>query len=378
VVLSRNILSRRFAFLLILLLCTMLPLTSAVSLSMGSSAAAVSSPPDFPDNEETRKLLEQTLSSAEIEREILRITAEQKVLEKKVSLLSKQAAEKEAAIADQQERAGAVIRSYYMGDRDSLLAALLSAKSISRMLALYDYYELIIGQDRDILNQYEEQYKDMKSTITASLRSSKELEELKMALTEQKTRVAALNEEIEGGISASSDPESMSALLNEFTRYWENIGIHEVKTYFKALSSAMNHLPQFIQSKSGMLTRKGMTYTLALKEEDLNTFLVSQNELFKDFAFHFKEGQVTASGTSGGLTLTLTGHYTIENEPVNGLMFHVDNVVFNGLELPDSTRQSLEEEFDLGFYPEKIVSLLHATEVESKKGVLYVKLSISF
>ncbi|MEK4060128.1 MULTISPECIES: coiled-coil domain-containing protein [unclassified Paenibacillus] len=376
--LSRNILSRRFAFLLILLLCTMLPLTSAASLSMGSSAAAVSSPPDFPDNEETRRLLEQTLSSAEIEREILRITAEQKVLEKKVSLLSKQAAEKEAAIADQQERAGAVIRSYYMGDRDSLLAALLSAKSISRMLALYDYYEIIIGQDRDILDQYEEQYKDMKSTITASLRSSKELEELKTALTEQKTRVAALNEEIEGGISASSDPESMSALLNEFTRYWENIGIHEVKTYFKALSSAMNHLPQFVQSKSGMLTRKGMTYTLALKEEDLNTFLISQNELFKDFAFHFNKGQVTASGTSGGLTLTLTGHYTIENEPVNGLMFHVDNVVFNGLELPDSTRQSLEEEFDLGFYPEKIVSLLHATEVESKEGVLYVKLSISF
>ncbi|WP_256718012.1 coiled-coil domain-containing protein [Paenibacillus borealis] len=376
--LSRNILSRRFAFLLILLLCTMLPLTSAASLSMGSSAAAVSSPPDFPDNEETRRLLEQTLSSAEIEREILRITAEQKVLEKKVSLLSKQAAEKEAAIADQQERAGAVIRSYYMGDRDSLLAALLSAKSISRMLALYDYYEIIIGQDRDILDHYEEQYKDMKSTITASLRSSKELEELKTALTEQKTRVAALNEEIEGGISASSDPESMSALLNEFTRYWENIGIHEVKTYFKALSSAMNHLPQFVQSKSGMLTRKGMTYTLALKEEDLNTFLVSQNELFKDFAFHFNKGQVTASGTSGGLTLTLTGHYTIENEPVNGLMFHVDNVVFNGLELPDSTRQSLEEEFDLGFYPEKIVSLLHATEVESKEGVLYVKLSISF
>ncbi|OMD53133.1 hypothetical protein BSK56_01455 [Paenibacillus borealis] len=356
----------------------MLPLTSAASLSMGSSAAAVSSPPDFPDNEETRRLLEQTLSSAEIEREILRITAEQKVLEKKVSLLSKQAAEKEAAIADQQERAGAVIRSYYMGDRDSLLAALLSAKSISRMLALYDYYEIIIGQDRDILDHYEEQYKDMKSTITASLRSSKELEELKTALTEQKTRVAALNEEIEGGISASSDPESMSALLNEFTRYWENIGIHEVKTYFKALSSAMNHLPQFVQSKSGMLTRKGMTYTLALKEEDLNTFLVSQNELFKDFAFHFNKGQVTASGTSGGLTLTLTGHYTIENEPVNGLMFHVDNVVFNGLELPDSTRQSLEEEFDLGFYPEKIVSLLHATEVESKEGVLYVKLSISF
>ncbi|MNG34350.1 hypothetical protein D3C84_1208120 [compost metagenome] len=59
-------------------------------------------------------------------------------------------------------------------------------------------------------------------------------------------------------------------------------------------------------------------------------------------------------------------------------MFHIDNVVFNGLELPESTRQDLEDEFDLGFYPEKIVSFLHATDVESKDGVLYVKLSISF
>ncbi|MNC64164.1 hypothetical protein D3C75_1143390 [compost metagenome] len=121
-----------------------------------------------------------------------------------------------------------------------------------------------------------------------------------------------------------------------------------------------------------------MTYNLALKEEDLNEFLVSQNKLFQDFGFHFNNGNVTASGSSGGLTLTLTGHYSIQSEPVNGLMFHIDNVVFNGLELPESTRQDLEDEFDLGFYPEKIVSFLHATDVESKDGVLYVKLTISF
>lgn len=366
---------RRLLFLIILLCCTLLPLTSTAYLSAG---LPLSSPPSIPDNEETLRLLEQSLSSAEIEREIDRISAEQKVLEKKVDQLQEQAAAKETAIADQRERAGAIIRSYYMGDRDGLLNALLSAKSIGRMIALFDYYEIIIGRDQDILSQYEEQYKDMKGTLTALLRSRKELTELKTALMEQKTRVAALNEEIEGGIRASSDPESMSLLLQEFTKYWENIGIHEVKTYFKALSSAMNHLPQFVQKHDGILTRKGMTYNLALKEEDLNEFLVSQNELFKDFAFHFNNNQVTASGTSGGLTLTLTGHYTIQDEPVSGLMFHVDNVVFNGLELPDSTRQSLEEEFDLGFYPEKIVSFLHATEVESREGVLYVKLSISF
>ena len=374
---SRNKAIRRFTFLFILMLLTLLPLAPTAYLSAGSGSIAAS-PPSFPDNEETRKLLEQTLSSSEIEQEITRITAEQTVLEQKVEVLKKQAAVKQTAISDQQKRAGAIVRSYYMGERDGLLAAVLSAKSISRMLALYDYYEIVIGRDHDILRQYEGEYKDLKKTLTAAQRGSNELAELKTSLEEQKTRVAALNEEIEGGIKASSDPESMSALLDEFTKYWENIGIHEVKTYFKALSSAMDHLPQFVQNRDGILTRKGMTYNLALKDEDLNEFLVSQNKLFKDFGFHFNNGSVTASGSSGGLTLTLTGHYSIQSEPVNGLMFHIDKVVFNGLELPDTTRRELEDEFDLGFYPEKIVSFLHATDVESKDGVLYVKLSISF
>ncbi|MEK5449156.1 coiled-coil domain-containing protein [Paenibacillus sp. FSL R7-0331] len=375
--LSRNKAIRRFVFLIILISVTVLLPPRAAYPSAGNGTAAAP-PLSFPDNEETRRLLEKTLSSAEIEKEIARITAEQAVLEEKAAELTKQAAVKQAAISGQQERAGAIVRSYYMGERDGLLSAVLSAKSIGRVLALYDYYEIIIRQDHDILRQYEGEYKDLKATLSAAERSSRELEELKSALVEQQVRVAALNEEIEGGIRASSDPESMSALLNEFTKYWENIGLHEVKTYFKALSSAMNRLPQFIQGRDGILTRKGMTYNLALKEEDLNEFLVSQNKLFEGFSFRFENGSVIASGSSGGLTLTLTGRYSIQEEPVNGLMFHIDSVVFNGLELPETTRRDLEDEFDLGFYPGKIVSFLHATEVESKDGVLYVKLSISF
>ncbi|WP_309241998.1 hypothetical protein [Paenibacillus sp. S150] len=376
--LSRNNRCRYPVVLLILLCFTMLPLMPSAFLNADPGPALKASPPAAPDNEETRKLLEQTLSSAEIEQEIARITSEQQALEEQAGLLEKQAAAQKNAITEQQERAGAIVRSYYMGDRDGLLAAVLSAKSIGRLLALYDYYEIIIGRDRDILAQYEGQYKKLKATLTAAERSSQELAELKAALEEQRTRVAALHEEIESGIQSSSDPASMSALLEEFTKYWENIGIHEVKTYFKALAAAMKQLPQFVQSRDGILTRKGATYNLALKEQDLNEFLVSQNTLFKDFAFHFSDNEITASGKSGGLTLTLTGHYSIQEEPVNGLMFHVDHVVFNGLELPDTTRKALEEEFDLGFYPAKIVSFLRATEVSSADGVLHVKLSLSF
>ncbi|WP_339244514.1 hypothetical protein NST58_25105 [Paenibacillus sp. FSL R10-2796] len=373
---SRNLQSRMIATILILFCCTLFPLQPVKYLSADPSGDFFNSA--IPDNEETRKLLEQTLSSAEIEREIIKITAEQKALEQKVESLNRQATQKKTAIADQQERAGAVVRSYYMGDRDNLLAAFFSAKSISRFLALFDYYEIIIGNDRDILSQYEEQYKDLKDTLQTAKRNSEELARLRTALEEQQVRVNALNKDIEGGIKNSSDPENMSTLLKEFTLYWENIGLHEVKTYFKALSSAMNKLPQFVQNREGVLTRKGMTYELNLKEEDLNEFLQSQNSLFKDFAFHFNDGSITATGKSGALALSLTGHYTIQEEPINGLIFQVDHIVFNGLELPDTTRKTLEEEFDLGFYPGKIVSFLRTTAVDSQEGVLHVKLSISF
>lgn len=373
---TRMFCSRMIATILILFYCMLFPLQPMMYLAADPSGASYT--PAIPDNEETRKLLEQTLSSAEIEREIIKVTADQHALEEKVEILNKQAAEKETAIAGQQEHAGAILRSYYMGERDGLLNAFLSAKSISRFLAIFDYYEIIIGNDRDILSQYEEQYKDLKATLKSAERSSDELKRLRSALEEQKIRVAALNKEIEAGVRDSSDPESMTALLKEFTLYWENIGLHEVKTYFKALSSAMNKLPQFVQNREGVLTRKGMTYELKLKEEDLNEFLQSQNELFRDFAFHFNDGSITASGRSGALALSLTGHYTIQEEPINGLIFQVDHVVFNGLELPESTRLTLEEEFDLGFYPGKIVSFLRATAVDSREGVLHVKLSITF
>ncbi|MFD1904838.1 hypothetical protein ACFSQ7_13530 [Paenibacillus rhizoplanae] len=91
-----------------------------------------------------------------------------------------------------------------------------------------------MGQDRRTLTEYESQYKDLKSTLTAARRSSQELAELKTALEEQQKRVLALNKEIEGGIKASTDPESMERLLEEFSKYWENIGLHEVQKVFQS------------------------------------------------------------------------------------------------------------------------------------------------
>jgi len=139
----------------------------------------------------------------------------------------------------------------------------------------------------------------------------------------------------------------------------------------------MKNMPDWVQNNKDMLSIDGLNYTLTIPEKKLNEFLREQNEMFNNFEFVFEDDAVSVSGQRDGLDVTITGHYTIENKPDNGILFHVDELKFNGLALPDTTRKSLEEEFDLGFYPQKIVSFLKAKSVSVKDGQLVVKLSVS-
>ncbi|MFP4975644.1 hypothetical protein ACE6ED_09570 [Paenibacillus sp. CN-4] len=370
---------RTLAKLLLPLCCLplLLPQAAAISAGPGTHAPPLSAP-GVPDDEQTRALLQKSLSVAELERDIARIAADQDRLELQIADLQEEAERKQVSIEQKQEKAGEILRAYYMGERDGLVVAMLTSRNWRQLLALFEYYELTAGREQEELKAFAADYRDLQKTLGAAQRGAEELAALRTALEEQRLRVARLDEEIKTDTADSGDPESLQSLLEEFTRYWETIGLHEVKTYFKALSSAMNSLPSFVQNTEGLLTRKGGSYHLALREDDLNAFLRSQNKLFQDFGFHFQDGSVSATGKSGNLTLTLQGHYTIQDKPVNGLIFHVDRIVFNGLDLPDTTRTELENEFDLGFYPEKIVKMLRATEVESADGVLRVKLSLSF
>ncbi|MGX1828825.1 coiled-coil domain-containing protein [Paenibacillus taichungensis] len=331
-----------------------------------------------PSSEETRDILQQSLSIVEIDHEIERIAVRQKQLDEQRQTLSIQLQEQEDQIHTQQDRAGAVVRSYYTGERDSLLMTVLGARSIKDLFILYDYYQIIIGRDHAVLDKYQDQYRTMQQTSAQINQTSAELSELKNNLQNQRERVLALQKEVDGKVAASGDAAAMQKLMDELTIYWENIGIYEVKRYFKALASAMQNLPQFIQEQNGGISTTGTSYTIRIGQDELNTFLRSQNPIFEDFAFQFDKDRITASGQRDQLQLSIEGHYTVEDEPQNSIRFHVDKLVFNQLELPDTTRRMLEREFDLGFYPQKILSFVKATEVSTSEGILEVKLAISF
>ncbi|WP_438351639.1 coiled-coil domain-containing protein [Paenibacillus sp. FA6] len=352
-------------------------LISLLIYSINYSSGIISAEPLVPLDEETRQLLEKSLSILEIDHEIERINKRQNDMEQEQEQLQLELLQKSSQIQDMQDRAGDIIRSYYMGERDFLYSALLSIHNISEFFMIYNYYDLIINHDKEILSTYKSQYNDLQLTQQRIARNSDELNDIRLKLISQRDRILVFQKSIDGSLETSNNPEAMQQMMDEFNLYWENVGLYEVKRHFKALASAMNDLPEFIQNTKGVISAKGSTYTIDITEDQLNTFLRSKNDLFNVFSFHFGDNSITASGQSGNLSLTIEGKYSIVNEPKNGIIFQVDKLFFNNLQLPDTTCRALEEEFDLGFYPQNLVSFLKATEVTTSQNHLIVTLKLS-
>ncbi|MBY0022558.1 phage regulator Rha-like protein [Paenibacillus jamilae] len=327
---------------------------------------------------EENQILQDSLSIVEIDHEIERISQEQQALLQRQQELRSSLADQQEQMNLQRKRAGSVLRSYYMGERDKLLSVVLGAKSIKQLLSLYDYYLLLISHDQDVLQEYESNYQFMRKTEQQVAQATTELGTVKTNLLAQRKRILQLQSRVDDGINASDNPDTLRKLIGEMTAYWENVGVYEVNKHFKALAQAMQDLPQFIQQQQGAMITNGKIITISIREEEFNRFLKSENELFNHFNFSFVQDQIVVEGQQGTMKLRVEGHYTVENEPKNAILFHVDRLVFNGLELPDTTRNKLEEDFDLGFYPQQLISYVKATEVHALKGILEVKLELSF
>ncbi|MFB9325441.1 hypothetical protein ACFFSY_05845 [Paenibacillus aurantiacus] len=328
------------------------------------------------EEEDVRQLLEKSLSVVELDKEIARIAEQKTAVDGKLSASRQALAKQEASIASRRDEAGRVLRAYYMGDRDFLLTALVSTNTLDNLLAMLDYFDVIFTSDRKSLRTYAEQYDQIKMTVGALEHETSQLAAIESQLRAQRARLTALQQDVDASLSGRSDEERLRLLIDEMTNFWKSVGFYEVKRYFKALSQAMKNIPSWVQDNKEMLSIDGFNYTMTIPEEKLNEFLREQNDIFQSLDFRFGDDVVTVAGRRDGLEVELSGHYTVENEPKNGIYFHVDELLFNGLALPDTTRQSLQKEFDLGFYPQKIVSFLRADSVQVKDGNLIIKLSI--
>ena len=331
--------------------------------------------PAVPKDDEIRSVLEKSLSVVEIDKEIARIQTEQTGVKAKLATSRADLDRQEDAIAKKREDAGKVLRAYYTGERDVLMTALLSARNLSGLLTIMDYFDYIFSSDKDTLSDYTKHYKALKANIASLDAQSKQLDEVETRLKTQRDRVAALQQEVDSTLQSRSDADKLRSLIDDYTDYWQKVGLVEVNRYFNALSKAMGQIPTWVENNKDMLEIDGFNYTLTIPDDKLNAFLRDQNPIFDNFAFAFEADKVKITGKRDDLEVELSGHYTLESG--GAILFHVDELIFNGLALPDTTRAQLERQFDLGFDPTEIVSFLKAKSVAVEDGKLIIKLSIS-
>lgn len=361
-----SIRKRISAALLASLLCTFIVLRLPVLAEEKSK-----SPDDL------HSLLEKSLSVVEIDKEIARIQQEKEALLLTMTDTEKQLAAQELAIDGKRKQAGHVLRAYYMGERDMLYLSLLKTDSWTKFFTLLDYIDIIVSQDKHTLNAYIGQYRDMQDRYAELEGKQAELVAVEDKLKLQRERVLALESQLEGELAGRSDSDRIRLLIEQLTNFWESAGLKEVRAYFEALSKSMGELPGWIQDNKELMEIKGLQYTIRVPEDKLNEFLREQDKRFNDLTFKFADDTITAYGKRDNIEISISGHYSLIQEPRNGLLFHVDELLFNGFTLPDTTRKALEDEFDLGFYPGLITSFLKAKSVEIKDGELIIKLSVT-
>ncbi|WP_454192100.1 hypothetical protein [Paenibacillus sp. Marseille-Q7038] len=344
-------------------------------LLMANSASYVHA--ELSIEKDNLNILQNSLSIVEIDHEIKRTEDKQEELKQKQRTLKKELKQHKEEMVGHEERAGSIVRSYYMGERDQFLRILLNSDSFRSLQIVAGYYEMIILGDQETLRAYHQRYNELIATAAELDQSASELEQLKQNLIYQRERVMALEKEVQKGLSSSDQRDLMEKLIVELTSYWNNVGVHEVHQYFNALAVAMENLPSYAQKEPGILSMNGGTYTISITEAQLNDFLRSENEIFQDFSFEFSDDYIIASGKRDDLELAVYGHYSVIDEPENGILFHVDKLIFNQFELPDTTRTMLEQEFDLGFYPQKLMSFIKATGVSTREQTLEVTMELS-
>jgi hypothetical protein len=327
-----------------------------------------------------KPLLQKGLTIYEIDRELDRLKKEDAKITEQIAQTEQNAKKQDQKVQDTRKHAGQVLRAYYMGERDSLWMLLFSMKSFSDALKTFEYLNMIVQNDHRALSDFQQASDDLKALQNRLLASHKQLQQAQQDYAAQRERLVKLQEELDRELAANAQAREVMKQINDLNESWQLQGIPLFKKYFTALSEAMKSLPELVtknDKQHNYLTLVGFQATFQITDRELNDFLRSKNELFQNLTFRFTKDQLVADGKQDNIAVTIKGTYKLDKEK-NVISFHVDELIFNGFTLPDTTARALEKEVDLGFYPKNIASFLEATEVKQEEGKLSIKLKMNW
>jgi hypothetical protein len=324
--------------------------------------------------EQTRALLQKGLTLHEIDQEIARLAAEEPAIAAKIEEARRESVIQGERLDAARNRAGRVVRAYYMGQRKPLWSLVLTAKSFSQALAIFEFVSQIVQSDQRALGSYREAKQRWEQSEKRWGEVQAELSSLRTKLLEQREKLLVLQQELDQELSEAPDASAIKEQLLALTSSWEQQGLPLFKAYFQALSESFNQMPELL-TKQNNLTVQGFDYTFRIDDVDLNDFLRGKNAMFNQFTFEFQDGQVIASGQDGDIHVLIKGRYKLENQP-NAIRFHIDELVYNGLLLPETTAKALESDYQLAIYPQRFASFFVATGVDVNDGSMAVTLKL--
>jgi hypothetical protein len=332
-----------------------------------------------PTLEETRALLQKGLNLAELDQEITRLSAQDGKLAEQIAATEQSISSNQDKVEKTREHAGKVLRAYYMGERVNIWMLVLSARSMSDAISIYEYFNLLVENDHRALNTYADSYTSLVASRALLQEERQELAEIKASFVIQREKALTIAQEIEAVIATSPDGEILRHELDRFTVEWKEKGVPMFRRYLASISEAMQNLPELLTGKNATtyikdIDLKAGSMVFEISDADLTAFFRSKNPLFNNISFRFENDELYASGRENGVDVSIKGHYTIENKNVNKLQFHVDELTYSDFVLPEPSNRSLEEEFDLGFTPSLFLKGIKVTEVSMQNSVLRLKI----
>jgi hypothetical protein len=342
-------------------------------LCLYSSAHALADP----TIDETKELLKKSLTIVQLDQEIARLSVQDTQVSKQIETTKADLVKQDQQVAQTREHAGKVLRAYYMGERDSIWTLLFTAKSFADAIALYDYLSMIVANDHLLLTGYADSLKELKTMQTQLVQTQSQLREVKAAFISQRDRNIALQKEVDTRLQQipKDDAKIILSKIEELKATFKQKVVPLFEKYFAGISEVM---PVFVNHALKEERDKYINgTTFQVSDQDFTQFFRSQNKLFDNLSFQFKDGKYSVIGKDGDIQASIEGHYTVEENP-NRLQFHVDELGYNDNVLDETTRRYMEERFDLSLSVEKHTQgLLQAEEVTTENGLLTLKMRIS-
>jgi peptidoglycan hydrolase CwlO-like protein len=338
------------------------------------------------NTEETKLLLQKGLNVYEVDQELARIEKQENNLIHQLTTTEQELLTQLALSSETRVHAAKVLRAYYMGDRDSLWMLIFSITSFKDALSTFEYLQMIIRNDRESLKRYTDNQKRL-SELTASLYNSKtQLQQTKERYLAQREKLIQLQKQLDEDLSKHTEAAAILQQMTNLTVQWQDKGIPLFKMYFQSLAQAMKQLPEIISDQGNgksnhLIINDFQQYTFQITDQELNRFLRSKNELFRNMTFRFTDSYVLTTGTQDGMEVLIKGKYelAVKEEPNKKafVRFRIEQLQFNGYDLPASTIEAMEKEFDLGIYPQNLAAFLLVTGVKLEEGKLSLMLKLA-